>query len=300
LISLSFWLLVKLSEEDSSAIKYPVIYKNMPDGKLMTSNSANHIYLHMNLKGFELIGEKFFKKHYPLIINLSGLEDSDQQSPFNSYILISDLEKAIENQIENSINVIKISPDTVFFSFEDIMSKKVPVVPNISYHYQPQYQLYDTIKLYPDSIRISGVESMIDTIGYVETVAMNITEINGDRSLEVAIKMTNSKDKIQYSPEIINVDLKVEKFTESVYTIPIRIISDDPNKKIRIFPDKVKVIFMVALRDFSRVDTGMFESAIVYSTGSDLEKLDVDLLSYPSFVKVTRIEPRNVEYIILK
>ena len=266
----------------------------------MTSNSANHIYLHMNLKGFDLIGEKFFKKHYPLIINLSGLEDSDQQSLFNSYILISDLEKTIENQIENSANVIKISPDTVFFSFEDIMSKKVPVIPNISYQYQPQYQLYDTIQVYPDSIRVSGIKSMIDTIEYVETVAMDITGIDGNRSLEAAIKMINAKDKIQYSPEFINVDLKVEKFTESAYTIPIKIVSDDPNKKIRIFPDKVKVTFMVALKDFSRVDSGMFESAIVYTAGSDLKKLDVDLLSYPSFIKVTRIEPRNVEYIILK
>jgi len=301
LISVFIWLLIKLSEEDSGAIKYPVIYTNLPEGKQMTGASANHLYLHKNLKGFELINEKFFKKHYPLVIDLSQLKTNKKSSKFNSYLIVSDIVNRIENQVEDYFKMISINPDTIFFNFEDIASKKVVVNLNLTYNLRQQFQLYDTIKISPDSISISGIQSIIDTIDNVSTERMNLSDISENQLLKIPLKKIPTKEEVRFSVNEIDVSIKVEKFTESMVSIPIKVISEDTTTRIRIFPNLVNITFHVALKDFNRIDTGMFVAAVKYDQGETANKmLEIEMINYPEFVKIAKTEPEKVEYIVLK
>jgi hypothetical protein len=118
--------------------------------------------------------------------------------------------------------------------------------------------------------------------------------------VDLNIDLTKEKN-ISVSPKKIVSYLKVEKFTESNIEIPINHNAAKINKSIKLFPDKVNVSYMVALKDYKRVNESMFR-AVVDFTKLDLKsaenKVKVEISKFPSFVKINKIDPEKVEFII--
>ena len=116
IIALLMWIAVKLFKEDTSLIKYPVEYKDLPEGKAIRSLSSHSLLLDIDLTGTDLITQKFFKSHTPLIISLKDLpvrkEDSREVIPLATAPLIRDIERQLG--VINAVN--NISPDTVYIA----------------------------------------------------------------------------------------------------------------------------------------------------------------------------------------
>lgn len=114
IIALMMWIVVKLSQEDASLIKYPVDYTGLPEGKVITSLSSRSLLLDIDLMGTDLIRQKFFKSHTPLIISVKDLpirkQDSREVIPLATAPLVRDIERQLG--VMNAVN--KISPDTVY------------------------------------------------------------------------------------------------------------------------------------------------------------------------------------------
>ena len=110
------WIAVKLFKEDTSLIKYPVEYKDLPEGKAIRSLSSHSLLLDIDLTGTDLITQKFFKSHTPLIISVKDLpvrkEDSREVIPLATAPLIRDIERQLG--VINAVN--NISPDTVYIA----------------------------------------------------------------------------------------------------------------------------------------------------------------------------------------
>ncbi len=82
----------------------------------------------------------------------------------------------------------------------------------------------------------------------------------------------------------------------------IDIINPNDRVSIKTFPEKVKITYFVALIDYNRVDHEMFKAQVNIPVIGKLTpgKLKVNIVQFPSFVKIRKIVPDKVEYIILK
>ena len=58
LLSVVFWFMTKLSKEYEGTIKYPVVYNNLPDNKLLQENPLDFIEVYVKASGFKLISTK--------------------------------------------------------------------------------------------------------------------------------------------------------------------------------------------------------------------------------------------------
>jgi len=70
----------------------------------------------------------------------------------------------------------------------------------------------------------------------------------------------------------------------------------------KTFPDKVKIYYTVALKDYSNVEPWMIQ-AVADLSGVDMaedDRIKVSLESYPSYIRINKIEPEKVEFIIIK
>jgi hypothetical protein len=96
--------------------------------------------------------------------------------------------------------------------------------------------------------------------------------------------------------------MPVEKFTEEIEEIEVHPINVQPGYSLKTFPDKVKVRFLVSLSNYNKVDASMFD-AVVEADETDMKKrskLEVRLISSPTFIRITRLEPEKVDYILRK
>jgi YbbR domain-containing protein len=187
------------------------------------------------------------------------------------------------------------------FIFEEVASKTVDVLANFKYSFAKQYFAYDSVKLDPARVTISGLASVIDTIKSLQTESTRFDGLSGTFASE--IKLFNPlPGMLTIDPPSVGITIPVEKYTESEIFIPVSIKNNSSNVRIKIFPDKVRVVYLVALKDFRRVSADMFSASISLGEINKTTdtKLPVRINAYPSFARIKKIDPPELEYLILK
>jgi hypothetical protein len=103
-------------------------------------------------------------------------------------------------------------------------------------------------------------------------------------------------------PEQVRLIIPVEKFTESEINVPITQRNNTSNLRLKLFPETVKITYLVALNDYKKVDADMFSCFVYVSEAKENsgKKLQVTAGTYPKFIKIIRIQPSEVDYLILK
>jgi hypothetical protein len=289
-----------MTDEYVSDIRMPVNFTNIPADKQL-NNSGDRLTVKLRANGGDLFSAKYISGGGKIHINLSQVDIKKSRYFDKYYLLTTRLLPQITERFDFDHDLISISPDTIFLELEDIISRKLPVVPQLDIKCKEQYMLYDSIIVSPAAIMVSGPASLIDTLEFIETQLKVLSDL--DKTTEINIPLVPvimSKD-IRYSDTEVQLVIPIEQFTESSIDIPIQGSSTDSGiSNIRTFPQTVQVVYQVALKDYELVKPEMFILSAVYDPEKDKEKtfLKIKTDKSPDFVRITRIQPDKVEYII--
>ncbi len=295
------WVLIKLTGNYSNEISFPVSYKNAPENLILINDVDSIIKIGLEEQGFVLARLKYFRGRSGFDIDLEKVKIKKSGRGYIATVCTRDWATDIAGKFNINGEISYIRPDTIIFRFEDIVSKMVEVIPNINYTFQKQYYPYDSIRIEPTMAKISGLSSIIDTIDYLRTDRAQFNNLV--ETLETEINISNPlPGQISIEPLTATIIIPVEKFTESETFIKLSVINNPENLRVKIFPDKIRVVFLVALKDFRKVNADMFSASIDLSeinTTSDT-KIPVQINAYPTFARIKKIDPPEVEYLILK
>lgn len=286
-----------MSQDYTTDIDFPVEYTNPPSGQILTFTHDSIVSIKLTSRGFDLLNILFLESRDPILINLSGGNIRKNQSSISSYILTRNINSQILRQIEFTDRISEISPDTLYFDLEKIISKKVEIISDIQFTPKTQYYQYDKIIVSPDSITISGPPSMIDTINYIKTFETRFLNVDKNIKSRIRLQKPNSNNKLTISSDSVDLFLPIEKFTENTIYSPI-VIRNAELGTIKLFPDNVKVTYLIALKDYSNFQTNMLSVGINFDKNKNRQT--VELFNQPSFIRITNIEPETLEYIIIK
>ncbi|MDD2631856.1 MAG: CdaR family protein [Bacteroidales bacterium] len=302
IISALIWLLIKLAEVDSTRIHIPVTYTDPPAGKILTSRIDTTLTISIRDQGFVLVWVKYFARKKPLNISLADYRLRRVDNHFETTINTSRWTQDFLEQYKLSGSVEYISPDTLNFVFENRVEKTVPVKSNIKLSFQSQYFSLDTLSLHPDSVQVSGLKHVIAAITEIETVPTNYNNLSTSVNERIKLQRPANAAALQIEPEQVQATLNVEKFTEAEIEIPIEKINSPTQSKIKIFPETVTIRYLVSLDNYSRVTRDLFLSTVDLSQISNREnqKLSVNVPESPQFVRVVRLEPEEVDFLIFK
>ncbi len=300
-ISISVWVLLKLSNVYKATIEVPVVYSQMPKGKILLQPYDSVLSLQFEEKGSELFRLKYLMRKKPIQISLKNLQLNREKGKYQGYILTSLLFDYVLRHQDISNNLVSISPDTLFFNFTDESSKKIPVKADINVVPEKQFMQYGDISIVPDSVTVRGPVAQVKNISFASIPKTELLSINHTLTIVKAIEKDSASEQLSFSPDKVEITIPIENYTEESLQLPIRILNAH-GLNLKLFPDKVNVTFNVALKDFQKVVPEMFEADVDVSQVSlSSEKLmKVTLSNYPSFVTNIRMEPEKVEFIILK
>lgn len=301
-ISLFIWLLIKLSREYSSAIRYEVEFEQLPTDRILTAASDSTIYLQIDQKGFDLFSAKYLSWHPPVRIDLSGLKYQTKGDSQIAKLATRSLVDEMARKLDLYSELASISPDTLYFTFKQRSHKKVAVKPNFKYQIARPYALYGPLEVTPDSIWISGIAEELKTTDFIETQFINFPDLTASKTVDMDLLMPAGLQQAELSREKIQLHIPVEQFTETRLKVPVQVVDPELARKLRIFPAEIELTCQLALCDFKKLDAGLFriEAIVPPHIHSDLKFLRLEIQQQPDFVRVNRIRPEKVEFIILR
>lgn len=301
LLSFIFWYLNSLGKEAESDVRYPVRYINLPEGRVLTSDPPSKLNVVLKGPGYSILKVKLSGNRTPLVFDVSTL--SYHRVPgsrtSNYYVLTSSLIPKIKNQLRAGCSITSIKPDSLFFSLDRIVSRKVKVTPDIEVIPDKQYIVSGEIKSKPDSVTIKGPKSILDTIRGIRTRYFKMKGIN--ENITKSTTLVQSK-YYSLSTRKVLVNIPVEQFTEAGMQVPVKILNAPDSLNIRIFPDKVSVKYLVATSNFKKAGEVPFEVVIDVSEINldTADRIPVSFRNIPPFVTSLRVTPATVDFIIEK
>jgi len=301
LIATFLWFLNILSEEHSTTIKFPVRYSNFPPDKVLINTPTSYLSLSIKAKGFKILQHNFSLSPKP--VNLDYYSFQSNQMPNTEkdkrFILTSDIKNKLIEQLEE-FEIEWISPDSLKFEFDNENSKKVKVIPDITFDLETNIMIAGAITSDPDSIIISGPESLLDTINVILTEPHEFKRLK--KSVQKNLQLINPHENVTISNNEVDVLIPVEKFTEKELNIPIEAENLPEGLIIRTFPGSIRLIFNVIWSEFDKYLPDHFRAVVDYNSieQNNENVLKVKIVKSPENIFLKGFSPSNVEYIIEK
>lgn len=302
IISVFMWLFIKLTRDYTVDFRFAIEYRHYPKNLVLTEAPDSVLAVGVNSKGFELILARYLHGSRHLTVDFNEFRIRHNQGGYYTHIVTAQLMPQIGKQLPSSRSIEYVSPDTLTLHFTNAARKKVPVLLRLNTNFRKQYQLYDRVEVKPDSVFVTASREVLDTLRYIET--KNITKKNLDENQRFSLPLVLplKPGQMRVSSDTVEVFIPVEKYTEATISVPILPKQTSSKFVLKTFPDKCTITCLVPLRDFRSVDADLFSVSVVFDPENiqGTNKLKLELAKSPARVKVLKIVPEEVEFIILK
>jgi hypothetical protein len=292
------WYLNKLNSDYTTTVDYPVNFSNIPRNQILVGSPPKSIALKVSGFGYSILRFKIAAPLSPIIINLSQLAlRSHAEGDSKKFIITSTARGIVASQLSSDIQLVSISPDTLFMEFTNLVTKKVKVMAKVSYSFEKQHMQSGPIVISPDSITISGPAAIIDTLNFVQTQSLNLSKLSSTAAY--SLNLVPMK-QIGYSHRKVSIEIPIDKYTEMELEVPIQVENTPSNANLILLPNFIKLRCNVPIGQVYATKPQYFTVGTSYITSQTHSgnKLRVDLLKYPSYLKVIDFEPKFVEFYI--
>ncbi len=304
LFSAVFWLITKLSQETSATFTRPVVFSSFPNDLLAASQSDSTVAFRLETTGVRLINYYFFSRNDTLVIDAGDLPVLYRNEKQYHFISGNELLGMLTENVSAWASINNIKPDTVFLELVPAIEKLLPVRLNAQISFEQRFRQYGSITVDPDSVLLTGPQSILDTLEYVETAVWTTGRLRQTITESVPLIKPINIGSVHLYREYTDVRVPVAEFTQADIELPVHVVCPEElnTAEIRLFPDKVDVSILVALQDYARLSEHMFKATAncPQLTESSDGRLEIEMESYPAFVDILRIRPPFVEYIILE
>lgn len=301
ILSSIFWFFSQLGKETQAVISYPVRYEITFPGRILVNKLPPKLKLAVKGDGYTLLKHMLTPrlKSIKLDVQSYPLRPLPGEEKGNFYLLTSYVRGSVSDQLPDDLSLIGITPDTIIFVFDSVVSEKIPVRPDVDLNLSRQVMLRKGLDIKPDSVQVSGPERIMDTTRMIKTKFVRYENVEKSFSDDLPLVKIPG---LTITPGIVKLTVDVEQFTESTVEVPIQTRNVPDTLVLKVFPSRVKVLFYVVLSRYNQIGPASFEVVVDYnaisSRGSG--KVPVTITRQPEDIGSVRLAPERVDYLIEK
>ena len=293
LIAALLWLIIKLTVVYTVTEPFAIRFTDIPADQII-QNDNYHVEATMTTTGFKLM-RYYLKSKNKREIVLSLKDINYKKANFETYSYSKRyLEEQIAEFIDANTTDVQVSDELQYFVMSKLASKRVKINPKTDIDFEKQYNYYGNPISIPDSATIFGAIKDIEDIQYLETEIISKKSVNQNIDAKTKLAL---KENIQCDVDEVEVIVNVEKYTEAEVEVPITIPDES---QLHLFPNKVKIRYIVAIKDYPIINDISFKVSIDPEDIFINETLPVKLELYPNNTQILSINPEEVEYIVVQ
>lgn len=292
--STSAWFISNLSEAYISNTTFELNYTNAGDDLMLVSASHDKINVKLEAVGFQFLGFSFKKKN--MAIDLSNVAKEGRRY----YLSHQNYTAQIEKQLPNSMRLIDIEKDTLFFDFQEVISKEVPVKPLLNISLAKNYLLEGKLEITPATIVVKGPKNEVDTIANVRSSQIGLTDLTADFSRTVSLDIPNGLHSTSFSETAVTIAGKVSRFSEKMLTIDVKVLNLPSGTSIKLFPDKVNILCKGTMNSLKNLKASDFEVVADFGTikNSRSKRIALGINKQPEKLSSAILQETQVEFIL--
>ncbi|MBU1010877.1 MAG: YbbR-like domain-containing protein [Bacteroidetes bacterium] len=289
------WLLIKMSQDYTIGLTLPIRITDIPTEKVIGGQAEKDINISCTSNGFNLFRIKYLQKSKQINVSLDEIPFR-QINQVDYYISMGNLKGLLSEKLGLNESGISITDDQLQFRLENLASKEVVVQADATLSFRQQFGLYGTIVINPPKVTLFGPQEVLDTIDTVRTATVVLNDLYKNTNITTTIDPGTARLKAQTNK--ITLSIPVEQFTETSLLVDITVPRIDQH--LKTFPDKAEVFFLVPMKDFMKIQPDSFVLSLD-TTGLARRSplLRVQLLKFPELLKIIRLQPSEVEYLLV-
>jgi YbbR domain-containing protein len=288
--SILLWVFVSFSGEYSIILNIPVEVSNIPETHSISLISANDVSLRLKGQGWQLVQHTLGRDPKFLIA-------SPNQTGENEISVRNALE--LNSWLATSLQLTEINPEKINIGLEKRKTKKVEIIPVVSLTFKPGYGLVSQVKIEPDSVEITGPESIIDEIEIINTKSKGLSNLESETSFSLQLE---KRKFVEISDNECKIIVDVQKIVDKNFDDLFVQTKNIPSRyELMLAPQKISLTLRGGISQLSKMkneDLNIFvnfEQAINDTVGSVEPVIEI-----PEFTSLIDIKPNRLEYIIKK
>ncbi len=291
-LSSLIWFFNKLEKDYFTTLTIPVKFYHFPDDKIQINPLPKQLNVNVYGRGFTLLRYKLLSLntiYLDVLSNIKTVKNSDRELLyFNSESIIP----SIDRELSGEMKIMSIEPKDIKLIFSKKQSKKVFVVPNISYSINKNY-LINTVKVIPNTILITGPSFIVDTIDTVFTQKQNISDLSSNLKANLLLQKV---EFCNYNRDFVAVAINIEKKTEKTIAVPVESLFPSSLKNSTFVPNSINLKFSVGIHQFSKIDASQFQLTVerINSSSINSDIYRVKAIRIPSKIYNLQITPNIV------
>lgn len=292
-LSTIFWLMTALNETYEREIGVPAYLVNIPKNVVVTSDMEDTVRVTVRDKGFALLAYTYGEGIRPINVNFQSA--ITRQSGYG-VVSSQELMKMINQRFSGSSKIVQVKPDRLDFHYNYGLSRQVSV--KMSGHVVPGKSFYlARTRFWPEKVTVYGSKQALDSLRFVKTVPINITNFNDTVLRTVALETIKG---VKIVPNTVRIGLYPDILTEENIEVPITAINIPEGKVLRTFPQRVTVNFIVGASMFRSISPEQFAVVVDYNEIIDhpSDKCSIHLRETPQGVRNARLKMTQVDYLI--
>lgn len=292
-LSTIFWLMTALNETYEREIGVPAYLVNIPKNVVITSDMEDTVRVTVRDKGFALLAYTYGEGIRPINVNFQSA--ITRQSGYG-VVSSQELMKMINQRFSGSSKIVQVNPDRLDFHYNYGLSRQVSV--KMAGHVVPGKSFYlARTRFWPEKVTVYGSKQALDSLRFVKTVPINITNFNDTVLRTVALETIKG---VKIVPNTVRIGLYPDILTEENIEVPITAINMPEGKVLRTFPQRVTVNFIVGASMFRSISPEQFAVVVDYNEIIDhpSDKCSIHLRETPQGVRNARLKMTQVDYLI--
>ncbi|WP_430907816.1 CdaR family protein [Maribacter sp. 2-571] len=288
------WFVSNLSNRYTHHAEVGLTFVNPPDSLLLVDVSKKRVRLKLEAVGFRFLsfnlGERSFRLDLSKVKNDRG----------RYFMVEKECMRQIETQLPNSVSLLGVAEDSLFFGFQKVISKKVPLVPKVDLQLPQNYRLEKPLVLTPDSIGITGPQNEVDTIERVLLDPIRLSEVTEDFSVNARVKDDAKLKYTTYSTTAVQIEGTVSRFSEKMISVPITVINAPENMSVTTFPAETNVLVKASLTALKGLKASDFSVIADYKKvqGTDSKTLKLIIASKPTNIYGATVIKDRTDFIL--
>ena len=289
----TFWLLNALNKDNyTTVVDQPILIQFDEEEYMAVKGLPNEVKIEINGNGWDLLKKHLGVSQDPLEITL---EDPSHQP----YLVTEEITQQMSEHISTT-NLVSIVQDTLFFSIDKIVSKKIQIVPDtLPNTLAENHDFASPISIDPEYVTVRGPISIIEQLDGKLLVQLGENNIKNHYSKLLPLELDKTKkDFLTLDEETVQISFQVVAFIEKTLKLDVKKLYFPANVDIEGEVQSVTLQFLVDERKQNDLESLNLSAILNYNNRNrEDSSIAVSLNVNRSFLRDITFSPDSFDLI---